>query len=97
MSVYADKMADLARKREHVRKWDRKIKKTGLSREAWALSKGYDPGQLSKWINEKEAPTWTTIEKVDADLEESAKPKKRRKMPVGKPVRKGARESVRDI
>lgn len=94
MSVYADKMADLARKRDHVRKWSRKIKKTGLSREAWAIANGYDPGQLSKWINEKEAPTWTTIEKIDALLDENAKPKKRRVLPVGKPVRNGARESV---
>lgn len=97
MSVYADKMAELARKRDHVRKWARKIKKTGLSREAWALANGYDPGQLSKWINEKEAPTWTTIEAIDALLDDQATGKKRRKMSVGKPVRKGARESVRDI
>ncbi len=97
MSVYADKMADLARKRDRVRKWPRKIKRTGLSREAWALANGRDPGQLSKWINEKEAPTWTTIEEIDALLDDQAKAKPRRKMPVGKPVRKGAGKSVRDI
>lgn len=95
MSVYADKMLDLRNKREHVRKWSRRIKDSGMSREAWAALHGYDPSQLSQWINEKQVPTWTTISAIDDLLQSEKTPRPRRKESVGKFVEKRRGKPVR--
>lgn len=68
MKTWADKIADQQKKQKYIRKWQRRIKKTNLSREQWCKSHGIDSAQMSKWLNYKIQPDWDNVWRVENAL-----------------------------
>ena len=66
---YAQRLENSLKKQANIRKWKRRVKKSGKSHAAFCRGYQIDPAQFSKWVNWKLEPSDENVHRVERALE----------------------------